>query len=274
MLAPIKGVRIQHPDSHSILYTTTAKPNVTIVKRRTYKKIDSKESAGYYVYKPISLYMTNLQPNTTYRIKLWYGSNHRGRSNMPFFHPYNSIAECLWEEEFPIGGSEEENLAAQKRCTGKVLGLFNTYECNDTKKGMYPWPEGAVNLTNIFPNNASTSKEDIEKLRQYVLQTEWEFTTGQNQTSYEHTIFPAAWLPPMYRPGTRKVTDKKTGEEIEKQCYTMVGTSLKRSSHLSFKFSIEEISSSNDDIYFSDNTLVIGNKVDPTRKVPSYITIK
>ena len=144
------------------------------------------------------------------------------------------------------------------------MGVFNVYKCNNTTKidednyNKYPWPgDSEPDLTQINPQNPET---DISLLRQYVLQTEWIVTTAKEKNNYILPLDVKAWLAPLYRP-------------LNEGKLALVGSHSKKQGHLTFVFSLEEISNQeeNEDTFFSTNKLVIGGFIKDD--YPSYITI-
>lgn len=272
MSQEITGIKIIKDDSYSTLYLTKDIPTLQLTK-----KPSSQNS--------FALHCTNLKPNTKYIIKLWYGSNHRGGSRPVLHHPFNSIFDAanglnLKEKIQELDDDKKGNLLdyqlIQRRCTGSVLGVFNTYECNNTSNlsrsdnyNKYMWPETdniEPNLTEINPKDCSA--DNLKLLRKYILQTEWEFTTGANSTIYKQQIQSNAWLLPMIRSQTLE----KDGEPIT--VYALSGGSAVRAGHLTFHFSIEEAyPSRNETIIFSNNQLYIGTKLN-SKAVPNYLVIK
>lgn len=269
----ITGIKIIKDDSYSILYLTKDIPTLQLTKKKP------------SLQNSFTLHCTNLKPNTKYIIKLWYGSNRRGGSRPVLRHPFNSIfdavnelnlKEKIQELEEDKKGTLLDYQLIQRRCTGSVLGVFNTYECNNTSNpsisnnyNKYLWPENdniEPDLTEINPKDCSV--DNLALLRKYILQTEWEFTTGENATVYKQLIQPKVWLPSM----ARSQTLEKGEESIT--TYTLSGGSATRSGHLTFYFSIEEAyPSRNETIIFSDNQLYIGTRLD-SQAVPDYLVIK
>lgn len=76
----ITGITVTDGNKYSVIPLSNSVPSITIAKGRTHKVLRKDGSTAKIKRKPIYLYCENLKPNTTYKIKLWYGSNHRGRA--------------------------------------------------------------------------------------------------------------------------------------------------------------------------------------------------
>lgn len=85
----------------------------------------------------------------------------------------------------------------------------------------------------------------------------------------------------MYRPDQKLQKDNITGISSTIECYTIVGAASDKGGHLTLKFSLEEVPSAggrdNLEEYFSNNSLIIGNKIEVDTKsqptVPAYIKV-
>lgn len=266
----IKGITLSGNNYNSTIYTSKHEPRLSIIRKRTFKNDEDEK-----VYKPICISCDNLKPNTKYVVKLWYGSNHRGTAQMKFYHPYNSLYEAGQNLRFK--SDAETSWEKLRRCSGHVLGLFNTYICSNGKSNKYPYwsnqsVEAQIELANkLFDINPEAPNADLVALRNYVLQTEWKLTTNNNGAC-SILIEPETWLSSLYRPNANDSDIGLSGTNARRT------NGRKRGGHLTFGFSIEEYDTTNNDIYFSDNLLIVGNcvreiTIDSDRYIPDYIKI-
>ena len=162
---------------------------------------------------------TNLKPNTTYTIKLYTMQRSRGNAYRQWRHPSNEYAET-------------EN------------GEFARGECT-----------GYINIAGTLVNALQYPEEYFSSVptwmpREGILQTEWQFTTGEKVSGpKEYYIYLGSWLLPLLKP------------VFPNQDYwTMMGLASDKWNKASrlFRFSVQE-EGTNIESELSEQILAIGS---------------